>query len=213
MGLRLDPTMGDPAAEHSTGIDYKPVAIGMPSPQTQTLTAKARTAGRPWTPGAGLVDGLQCEIDLRSPINGVVSDQTIGGGLPGSADGLLSSVTLLLTTGLLGVLLFASDLAQRALWRRRLWVTIALSGVSICIFGILQKIGGPPVLSWVWEESKQDMNNNFGMFRYRGNAGAFLNLCLPLVAGLAFMAFQEQRIRGGAGFGWGACCWWQSGFN
>jgi O-antigen ligase len=113
--------------------------------------------------------------------------------LPGSADGLLSSVTILLTTGLLGVLLFASDLAQRVVWRRRLWMTMALAGVSICVLGILQKIGGPPVLNWVWEESKQDLNNNFGMFRYRGNAGAFLNLCLPLVAGLAFLVFQRTK--------------------
>ena len=113
--------------------------------------------------------------------------------LPGSADGLLSSVTILLTTGLLGVLLFTSDLAQSAVWRRRIWITMALAGVSMCILGIVQKIGGPPVLGWVWEESKQDVNNNFGMFRYRGNAGAFLNLCLPLVAGLAFRVFQRRQ--------------------
>src|ERR1051325_702471 len=113
--------------------------------------------------------------------------------LPGSADGLLSSVTILLTTGLLGVLLFTSDLAQRAVWRRQLWVTMAFAGVSMCVFGIVQKIGGPPVLNWVWEESKQDLNNNFGMFRYRGNAGAFLNLCLPLVGGLAFFVFQHRK--------------------
>src|SRR4051812_47428640 len=113
--------------------------------------------------------------------------------LPGSADGLLSSVTILLITGLLGALLFTRDLAQSAVWRRRLWITMALAGVSMCVFGILQKIGGPPVLGWVWEDSKQDVNNNFGMFRYRGNAGAFLNLCLPLAAGLALLMFQRRQ--------------------
>ncbi len=114
--------------------------------------------------------------------------------LPGSADGLLSSVNMLLDTGLLGALLFVSDLASRPVWRKRIWITMVLTGVSIAAFGIIQKIGGTPVLNWVWEESKQDVNNNFAMFRYRGNAGSFLNLCLPLAAAVAFLTFQKSGV-------------------
>ncbi|MDB6034600.1 MAG: O-antigen polymerase [Verrucomicrobiales bacterium] len=121
--------------------------------------------------------------------------------LPGSADGLLSSVAMLLITGLLGVFLFTIDLASRPQWRRRLWLTMALTGISIAIFGIVQKVGGTPVLAWVWEDAKQDINNNFAMYRYRGNAGAFLNICLPLAGALAFLAFRRS------GNQWGRALW------
>ena len=113
--------------------------------------------------------------------------------LPGSADGLLSSVAMLLHTGLLGALLFTADLASRPQWRRRLWLTMAFTGISVAIFGMLQKIGGQPVLAWVWEEAKRDISNNFAMYRYRGNAGAFLNLCLPLAAGFAVLGFMRRH--------------------
>ena len=113
--------------------------------------------------------------------------------LPGSADGLLSSVNLLLTTGLLGVMLFTSDLARDPVWRRRIWTTMVVSGASMCLLGIFQKFGSEAALSWVWDESKQDPNNNFGMFRYRDSAAAFLNIILPLSAGLTFVAFRRKE--------------------
>lgn len=122
-------------------------------------------------------------------------------GLPGSADGLLSSVAMLLNTGLLGAMLFACDLATRPQWRRRMWMTMALTGISIAIFGLVQKAGGQPVLAWVWEEAKQDINNNFAMYRYRGNAGAYLNLVLPLCAAFAFLAFRRRHNP------WGRALW------
>ncbi|HUR44469.1 MAG TPA: O-antigen ligase family protein [Candidatus Saccharimonadales bacterium] len=113
--------------------------------------------------------------------------------LPGSADGLLSSVNLLLTTGLLGVILFSCDLARNSAWRRRIWVTMVATGACISVLGISQKFGSETILSWVWDETRRDPNNNFGMFRYRDNAAAFLNLCLPLAAGLTFMAFRNNE--------------------
>ena len=80
-----------------------------------------------------------------------------------------------------------------------------MTGVSIAAFGILQKIGGDPILALLWEPEKRDVRNNFAGFRYRANAGAFLNLVLPLLAGLAFVSFQK-RDRPWAKAGWLTVC-------
>jgi hypothetical protein len=115
---------------------------------------------------------------------------------PGSVDGGASANAMIFFTGLLGVFLFCCDLSRHPVWPRRLWVTMALTGVSIAVLGILQKIGGDAVLSLAWEAAKRDPANNFAMFRYRGNAGAYLNVILPLTAGLAFLAFQRREQHG-----------------
>ena len=111
---------------------------------------------------------------------------------PGSVDERLSVSTMFLLTSLLGTLLFVMDLATRRIWRKRLWITMACTGLTIALFGIIQKIGGEPVLSLIWEHEKIDLDNNFGMYRYRGNAGAYLNLVLPLICGLAVEAFHRR---------------------
>src|SRR6266404_3477916 len=100
---------------------------------------------------------------------------------------------MFLLSSLLGTMLFVADLAMRPVWRKRLWITMAWSGLSIAIFGIFQKIGGEAVLAWIWEKEKIDPNNNFGMYRYRGNAGAYLNLVLPIIFGLAVEAFRKRE--------------------
>jgi hypothetical protein len=112
---------------------------------------------------------------------------------PGSADGALSLASMLLFTGLLGVLLLVCDLCRRPVWRKRIWWTMALTGVSVAAFGLAQKIGGHSVLSLTWDADKLDAGSNFAMFRYRGNAGAYLNLTLPLVAGLTFLALRKSK--------------------
>lgn len=120
---------------------------------------------------------------------------------PGSVDAEASFVMMFLVTGLIGVFLFCCDLFQDAVWRKRVWVTMAVTGASIAAFGILQKIGGDPVLALMWEPEKRDLRNNFAGFRYRANAGAFLNVVMPLLAGLAFVNFQ-RRDRPWARAGW-----------
>ena len=204
MGIWSNEALGNSATEHSVGADHEFVVAGMPPPQTQAAFVNAALASALGLLAQGWWMVINAKSIFDPQLMALFPTKPLVEALPGSADGLLSSVTILLTTGLLGVLLFTSDLAQNAVWRRRIWLTMALAGVSMCIFGIVQKIGGPPVLGWVWEESKQDANNNFGMFRYRGNAGAFLNLCLPLVAGLAFRVFQRRQN------GWARVFWLSS---
>ena len=113
--------------------------------------------------------------------------------LPGSVDGARSRDALMLLAGLFGTFLFCCELAQRPIWRKRLWATFVLVTASIAAFGIVQKIGGDAALAWFWEPGKRDPDSNFATFRYRGNAGAFLNLSLPLAAGLAFLAFRKHE--------------------
>jgi len=112
-------------------------------------------------------------------------------GAPGSADGPASASAMFFFTGLLGVLLFCCDLSRHSVWRKRIWMTMAWTGFSIAAFGILQKIGGDAVLGLIWEPGKRDPSDNFATFRYRGNAGAYLNLIFPLMTGLCFLAFQR----------------------
>jgi hypothetical protein len=112
--------------------------------------------------------------------------------MPGSANGPASIFEMFFMTGLLGTFLFCCNLARHSIWRRRMWLTMIWTGVSIAAFGLLQKIGGDPVLALTWEAGKRDITNNFAMFRYRGNAGAFLNLIFPLAAGWVCQLFQEH---------------------
>jgi hypothetical protein len=113
-------------------------------------------------------------------------------GAPGSAEGATSIAAMWTCSGLLGALLFVCELARRPIWRRRIWITIAGIGVSVALFGIIQKIGGDSVLALTWEPAKRDLTNNFAMFRYRGNAGAWLNLVLPLLVALTFISFRKS---------------------
>lgn len=121
--------------------------------------------------------------------------------VPGSVDGVLSLSTMLLFTGQFGVLLFVCDLCRRSVWRKRIWWTMALTGVSVAAFGLAQKLGGHSVLALTWDADKLDPGSNFAMFRYRGNAGAYLNLTLPLLAGLTFLAFRKTKQP------WGKTAW------
>jgi hypothetical protein len=63
----------------------------------------------------------------------------------------------------------------------------------MALLGIIQKVGGEAMLALLWEPEKRDLANNFGTFRYRGNAGAWLNLTLPLLAGLAVVSLQKTN--------------------
>jgi hypothetical protein len=125
-------------------------------------------------------------------LNALLPKIPLVAGAPGSVDGPGSASAMCLLTGLLGVVLFCRELAQYSVWRKRIWRVMALTGFSIAAFGLAQKIGGEKILSLLWEPEKQDAASNFATFRYRGNAGAYLNLILPLVAGFCFLAFQNR---------------------
>jgi len=108
--------------------------------------------------------------------------------LPGTVDAATSLRAMLRITCLLGIVCFVCDLSARRLWRRRLWYTIGATGVSIVLFGLLQSASDRPLLIW----NREDMSiPYFATYYYHGNAGAFINLVLPFVAGLAALTLRR----------------------
>jgi len=125
---------------------------------------------------------------------------------PGTVDQLLSLPAIFKFTGLLGVLCFVIDLSQLPLWRKRLWWTIAGTGVSIVLFGLLERFTQAPMIFWQTPPDRWPWPFFFATYYYHANAGAFINLILPLVAGLAIISFcktdahKERTIWGPALF-------------
>lgn len=108
--------------------------------------------------------------------------------LPGSYDKSASLDQMLRVTALLATFIMAADMMQHRLWRLRLWWTVALTGVSICLLGLVQKLAGAPMIFW---EQGRNGYYFFATYLYHGNAGAYINLILPWVMLLTFRAFQR----------------------
>ena len=110
-------------------------------------------------------------------------------GWPGFMDVAMIVPQMLLTTGLLGAFCIACDLTANRVWRDRLWHTLAGTGLSLVLLGLVQRLTEAPSIFW-------DVERNLGatffaVFRYHANAGTFLNLVMPLMAGLAVRAFAR----------------------
>ena len=112
---------------------------------------------------------------------------------PGTVDQLLSLPIMFRITGLLGILCFVADLSRRPQWRMRLWWTVAAVGTSIVLLGIIQRITLAPRIFWQVPHDRWPWPFFFATYFYHANAGAFINLILPLVAGFAIIAFREGR--------------------
>jgi O-antigen ligase len=107
---------------------------------------------------------------------------------PGTIDQAISFSMMLRVTVLLGVTCFVSDFSRHAAWRQRLWQAVALAATSVVLFGLVQKGAGQPLLPF---EDVLPGHLYFATYFYHGNAGAFINLVLPLVVGLAAVASRK----------------------
>jgi len=107
---------------------------------------------------------------------------------PGTVDGRTSCLTMLRVTCLLGTVCFVCDLSARREWRRRIWYTMAITGVSLVLFGLVQSAFARPLLIWSREDAGVPF---FATFYYHGNAGSFINLVLPPIAGLAALTLRK----------------------
>ncbi len=108
-------------------------------------------------------------------------------GAPGAVDSALSVALMWRVTALLGCVLVMADLAKDPKWLLRIWWGIALAGGSIALLGLVQKATGAQLPFWQTPEAEDGaVGSFFASFYYHGNAGAYLNLTLPAVLGLAF---------------------------
>jgi O-antigen ligase len=108
----------------------------------------------------------------------------------GSWDAEFATRAMLLVTALTGVFFMSMDLAANPLWRGRLFFTLALSGGLLLLFGLVERATAAKGIFWEpWSAS----GTFFATYFNHSNAGAFINLTLPLVAGQTFLAFQNEK--------------------
>ena len=107
---------------------------------------------------------------------------------PGSIDYVLSAAWMIRVALLSGTMLFVADLSQDNRRLLHLFYVVGAVAGSIALLGLVQKATGAPMI--FWQSSPQEpVKTFFATFYYHGNAGAFLNLVLPVSAGLALRAF------------------------
>jgi len=110
--------------------------------------------------------------------------------LPGVVDQATAESQLLLVTGLIGAFWITSDLAASARWRTRTWWVMSLTGVSLVTLGLAQRLTSARAI--FWDPSADTGSTFFATYRYHANAGAFLNLVLPLITAQAVVACQRR---------------------
>jgi hypothetical protein len=118
--------------------------------------------------------------------------------LPGTVDQNTSATQMLLITGLFCSFWVVADLSARERWRSRFWSVLSLTGVSIVILGLAQRLTNAPGIFW-----RHDLDcgiSFFGPYRYHANAGAFINIVFPLVAAQCVAAFRRKSDQLGRPF-------------
>ena len=133
-----------------------------------------------WNARRQFLDGVGVFVDRIQPMPG----------RPGFWDFAMVMPSLWLAAGLLGAFCIACDMAGEREWRERFWVTVAGTGLSIVVLGLAQRLTGADDIFWGLETRRGP--TFFAVFRYHANAGAFINLVLPLQVALAVRAFQRE---------------------
>lgn len=109
---------------------------------------------------------------------------------PGTVDQKTSGDSMLLITGLFAAFWITADLSSSDRWRGRFWWVLSLTGVSIVLLGLAQRLSSAPGIFW-----RRDLECGltfFATYRYHANAGSFINIVLPLVAAQSVYAFRKN---------------------
>jgi hypothetical protein len=133
-----------------------------------------------WNASRRFIQGADIFVDIPQPLPG----------WPGFWDASLTLQPVLLMTGLIGALWVACDLTANRQWRNRVWLVLALTGLSIMILGLAQRFTEAPGIFWY--PYRFTGKSFFAVFRYHANAGAYINLVLPFIVALAVRAFYRE---------------------
>jgi hypothetical protein len=133
-----------------------------------------------WNASRRFIQGADIFVDIPQPL----------AGWPGFWDASLTLQPVLLMTGLIGALWVACDLTANRQWRNRVWMTIAATGLSMMVLGLAQRFTDAPGI--FWDPYRYVGATFFATFRYHANAGAYINLVLPFLVGLAVCAFYRE---------------------
>lgn len=109
---------------------------------------------------------------------------------PGSYASWLSEEMMWRISVLIGVVWMASDLARNKTWLKRLLAAVVLAGCSIALFGLVQKCLNMPSFFW---EGKKYGPSVFATYRNDSNAGAYLNLAVPLAMGFLLITVSRGK--------------------
>ena len=116
--------------------------------------------------------------------------QNLAAVLPGSVDQAVSAASMWRATVLLGTTCIVADACRDRVWLMRVCTTVAATGGSIALLGLVQKASRAPMI--FWREVEQPVTTFFATFYYHGNAGAFLSMTLPLTIGMVLRAFSGR---------------------
>lgn len=112
-----------------------------------------------------------------------------GNWAPGAVDTVDALPAMWRITALLTIFFVIADMASDAMWRQRLLRSMLLAGISITLYGLIQRLLHQPLLLW----NESDLQHNlFAGFYYHGNAGAFVNVLIPPSIAYATLAFCRR---------------------
>ncbi|MCW3095791.1 MAG: hypothetical protein JWL77_1409, partial [Chthonomonadaceae bacterium] len=112
---------------------------------------------------------------------------------PGAFERTVAVLAMLRLTALLAALLVVVDLARHPHWRMRFLWAIAWTGAIFSGFGLAQQKG---LVHFVAAQMNPYEGVYFSTYNYHANAGAYLNLAIPAVCALLFVALAEKHTVG-----------------
>lgn len=115
-------------------------------------------------------------------------------GLPGTWDKADSFFALKSLCAMTAAFLITSDAMVDPSWRSRLWRTMALTGCTVILYGMLVKaLGRDSALAMYHEPANVPIPTFFGPYRYHANAGAYLNLIWPVLLALFVQSWRDRE--------------------
>ena len=105
----------------------------------------------------------------------------------------LSQDSMMMTTFLLVAFAVTCGLFNEANIRRFIILSATVSGILVAVTGDVLKLTGDSLMLYFWKPLEIDWND-FALYRYHGNAGAFLNLAWPLILVFTRRAYSLSRV-------------------